>query len=73
MFGPVLLFTAAMLTLFVTTTSANKREWKKWRRDTLIKLCSDAVDAAREGESKCETALTQKAHVFAQGNLSAAS
>lgn len=62
-----------MVTLYVTTTSANKREWKKWRRDTLIKLCSDAVGAAREAESKCESALVQKTQVFAQGNLTAAS
>lgn len=71
--GPALLFLGAMITLWVTTTSANKREWNKWRRDTLIKLCADAVEAARDAESKCQSALSQKTNVFAQTKLTAAS
>lgn len=71
--GSALLFLGAMITLWVTNTRADKREWNKWRRDTLIKLCSDAVDAAQDVEAKCQSALSQNTHVFAQGNLSAAS
>lgn len=70
--GPVLLFIAAMVTLIVTTTSANKRELKKWQRDTLIRLCSDAVDAAREVERKCESGLNQKRDILAKGQFAAA-
>jgi hypothetical protein len=70
--GPVLLFAGSIITLVFTLTSANKREWMKWRRDTLIKLCSDAVTEARDVMSLCESALTQTRHAFAQANLAAA-
>lgn len=62
-----------MTTLFFTVTSANKREWNKWRRDTLLKLCSDAVDASYEAESKCDAALSQKSLPWANGSLKGAS
>lgn len=71
--GPVLLFVGTLITLFVTVTSTNKREWNKWRRDTLIKLCSDAVDAAQEVDAKCQSALDQKVHAFSKRDLTAAS
>lgn len=72
-FGPLLLFVASMVTLIFTIRSANKREWIKWRRDTLVKLCSDAVTAAQEASVLCESALSQETHVFAEFNLTSAS
>lgn len=69
--APVLLLVASMVTLYFTITSTKKREWNKWRRETLIKLCADAIDAAREAESKCELALTQ-GNILAPGSLKAA-
>lgn len=70
--GPVLLFAGTIITLVVTVTSANKRERKKWRRDTLIGLCSDAVTEAREVASQYESALTQTGHAFYLANMAAA-
>lgn len=67
--GPVLLFAAAMLSLIFTNLSANKREWNKWRRDTLIKLCSEAVELAQSVEAFCESALDQNSDAFAKGKL----
>jgi hypothetical protein len=72
-FGPILLFVASMVTLIFTIRSANKREWHKWRRDTLINLCSDAATAAHEASALCESALSQETHVFAEFNLTSAS
>ncbi|SLI46049.1 Uncharacterised protein [Mycobacteroides abscessus subsp. massiliense] len=72
--GPVLLFIGAMITLWVTTQSANKREWNKWRRETLIKLCSEAVDAALEAAAKCESALViHKLDMVANSEMAATS
>ena len=71
--GPVLLFVGAMITLISTNMSANKREWNKWRRDTLIKLCSDAVSAAQDADAAYQSALDQKTYMFAQVQLNAAS
>jgi hypothetical protein len=71
--GPVLLFAGAlitfigaMVTLIFTLRSANKREWNKWQRETLIKLCSDAMDAAKEVPKYCLLALTREVdyHAF---------
>jgi hypothetical protein len=56
--GPVLLFFAAMITLWVTNYRADIREWNKWRRNTLREMCSDALAAAREAEAMCESALS---------------
>jgi hypothetical protein len=69
----VLLFLAAMITLWVTNYRADIREWNKWRRDTLIKLCSDALAAAREAEDMCESALSQQTAAVAQVDLTSAS
>ena len=71
--GPILLFAAAMITLWVTNWRADKREWNKWRRDTLVKVCSDAVAAAREAGALYESALDQKTGWIAQTNLNTAS
>lgn len=53
----LLLFAAAMITLWVSNYRADIREWNKWRRDTLIKLCSDAVEAVQDAEAACRSAI----------------
>lgn len=60
-----------MITLWFTNSRADKREWNKWRRETLIKLCSDAVTEAREAASLCESALTQTRHAYYLANMAA--
>ena len=71
--GPTLLFVGAMITLWVTNFRADKREWNKWRRDTLVKLCADAITESQEAVAMCESALSQARHVSAQANLTSAS
>lgn len=53
--------------------AADKREWNKWRRDTLIRLCSDALTAAQEAAAPCESAIDQQTGSIAQANLTSAS
>jgi hypothetical protein len=48
-----------MITLFFTNRRADIREWNKWRRDTLIKLCSDALTLAQEAKSRSVSGLNQ--------------
>jgi hypothetical protein len=57
--GPVLLFAAAMITLWVTNHRADVREWNKWRRDTLIELCPNALTLVQEAKSRSVAALNQ--------------
>lgn len=71
--GPVLLFVGAMITLWVSNYRADKREWNKWRRDTLVKLCADAVAAGQEVLAMCESVVGQTTLFRAQANLSSAS
>ncbi|RAV17187.1 hypothetical protein DQP55_04170 [Mycolicibacterium sp. GF69] len=70
--GPVLLFAGAMLTLFFTLRHTRKLEWNKWKRDTLIILCSDAVAAAQEVVVECEAAIASEAQVVYNDHLASA-
>lgn len=71
--GPVLLFVGAMITLWISNYRADKREWNKWRRDTLVKLCADAVAAGQEVIAMCESVVSQTTLFRAQANLASAS
>lgn len=57
--GPVLAFVGAMIALWITNMRADRREWNKWRRDTLIKLCADATESARLVETACMASLDE--------------
>ena len=73
--APALVFIGAMITLYVTNRRADRREWNKWRRDTLLKLCANAVDASYEAEAVYENGTTMDEEHFAKvrfGNASKA-
>jgi hypothetical protein len=70
--APTLIFIGAMITLYVTNRRADRREWNKWRRDTLLKLCADAVDASYEAETAYENGTTMDEADFAKVRFEAA-
>ena len=70
---PTLVFVGAMITLYVTNRRADRREWNKWRRDTLLKLCADAVDASYEAEAAYESRTTMDEEDFVKVRFDTAS
>ncbi len=56
----LLVLIMAVVSLIVTNARADRREWNKWRRDTLIKLCSDAMEAAKGVASTWEVASSRE-------------
>lgn len=61
----------AVVSLIVTNARADRREWNKWRRDTLITLCSEALAQAQEAKSRCVSALNQTDSANVQTDLAA--
>lgn len=46
----------AIVSLVVTNARADRREWNKWRRDTLIKLCSEVMEVTKGSVATWEAA-----------------
>lgn len=65
--GSVLLFGGAMITVWRTNKSAARRELAKWRRETIVKLSSEALSAADAIERGYWGAMGQdRAQTYAQ-------
>ena len=64
--GSVLLFAGAMITIWVTNMRADRRERNKWRRETILKLCSDALGCIVAIEDKYRTAVNVDDQTFSQ-------
>ena len=62
-----------MVTLWGGNRWADRREWNKWRRDTLVKLCADAIGAGQEVAAMCESVVSQTTLFRARANLASAS
>lgn len=71
--APTLIFIGAMITLYVTNRRADRREWNKWRRDTLLRICADAVDASYEAEAAYEDGTTMTEDDFGKVRFGSAS
>jgi hypothetical protein len=49
--GTVLLFGGSMFALWRSNSAADKRERDKWRRDTLLRICTEVLDECLRAES----------------------
>jgi hypothetical protein len=70
--GSVLLFAGAMITLWVTNRRADRRELNKWRRETTLKLCSDALGCIVAVEDNYRAAMDPNRETFRENMAEAA-